>query len=126
MKLPPYIYIVPQAGLEGAGLIESTMPPYCLGKVVKFRKELDYITFLKRHNMPVGKVKGYRVCILYAGTINDMSEGIGDFKLMQTLLDDMAEWYYDNRIKNEQPKFINLLRKGAGLFLSLIFFRSIN
>jgi len=120
VKFPTYVYIAPQQGVEGAGYVLMTKPPYCLGKIVTSKNEEDYEKFLKHHDLPVGKVTGYRVCIIYAGTLNDMTEGIGDLKIMQNMLDAMADWYFQNRIKEKTGKFFRFVKNAIGFFTLLI------
>ena len=37
MKLPNYLYIEPQAGMSGAGIIVSTKPPFMFANVWKYK-----------------------------------------------------------------------------------------
>lgn len=122
MKLPKYVYIAPQAGLDGNGVIMLTQSPYCLGKIVKSKEEDEYCEFLEHIKMPVGKVAGYRVCIIWAGTLNDFGTGTTDIENMQQVLDEMADWYLKNKINESNGKgFIRYLIKQLKMLFSLSF-----
>jgi len=107
MNLGHYVFIDSTPVFPGAGLILCTSSPHHIGKVLKLKRSSDYDDFLSKADYPVGKVDKYRVCILYAGTL---SGNASDLKPIQTILDDMADWYLENKIKRTPHGFKHLLR----------------
>lgn len=113
MQFNNYAFIAPQPGLEGTGFVLMTKAPYCIGKIVQFKTEEKYEAFLKHTHETIGRVTGYRICILYAGTLNDLTPGIDDLKLRKIMLDEMADWFFENRIKKMEGGFLRYMDSKA-------------
>lgn len=110
MVLPPFIFIDSAPEFPGAGLIMQTKPPYYMGKVLKCRSREEYERFVNETDYSFGRVEGYRICILFAGTPNNNAPAVIDTDQFKPLLDEMAAWYLDNKIRKKPYGFMRFLK----------------
>jgi hypothetical protein len=107
MNLPPYVFIMSNDDLPGAGYILQTQEPYYIGRVVKI-PEGGELAILEHNNVnnPLvhSQIPNYGILITFAGTINGnqvrVQEGSKEEwrKNLQKIYDGMADYFYRSRI----------------------------
>lgn len=109
MQLPPYIYVNATNEIPGAGIVIMTSPPCYVGKVLKIKNKAAYDSFISSAEFPVGILEHYRICVLIAGTWNN-EYPVGTDHEVQLVVNEMADWYYQNKIANKPHGFLDFLK----------------
>jgi hypothetical protein len=107
MKLPEFVFIVPNKGEEsmGSGFILHTKQPFELGRVIKLAPSPFSIAEYKNKFNPLimAEVDGFSIVISYAGNLfgNRVQVSGPDWeKELQLIFDKMANYFYKEKILN--------------------------
>ena len=108
MKLPNYLYIEPQAGMSGAGIIVSTRPPFMFANVWKYKSgEEDRMASLlsKNEANTAFRIDGYRIVLTFAGCW--LNGQVLSRVSQSEQLQEMGNFYYSEKLEGkEKLKFL--------------------
>jgi hypothetical protein len=106
MNLPEYVFVYPASDLPGAGIILRTKEPMFFGRVLKFKREDEYLTDVAQYNgVARSNVKGYTIDIIYGGCLTKVAFDVNTKNLIETVIDEMANYYLREKIQTEPHKF---------------------
>jgi hypothetical protein len=107
MKLPEYVFIVPEKNNPemGSGFILRTKQPFELGRVIKLAPSPFSIAEYKNKFNPLimAEVDGYSIAISYAGNLagNRVTVSGQNWESeLQKIFDKMADYFYNEKIVN--------------------------
>lgn len=101
-KLPDFLFSSNETALPGVRLIFYTRPPYYIGKVLSFKSEIEYNSFVNKwvNTTDFGvftKIDGYRIVILYFGTLMPTNRNIKQQEI-EAIFNNMANLFYKEKI----------------------------
>lgn len=95
-ELPKYAFLESEE-IEGRKII-CLEPPYFVANVRTFKRDDEYISgFLEdmaQERYPIAKVKGYTIILTMWTSLQPCRDG----ELQQSALNEMAEWFYTERV----------------------------
>jgi hypothetical protein len=100
--LPRFIYGQGQENELGAGVIIINQEPPYVGQVILFNNVLTMQQQLRKtESVAYSVITGYCIAVIYRGILgkgNRISGIPSDIAHAQSVIDEMANWYYESRI----------------------------
>lgn len=99
LTLHDFVFLEDGRDNAGHNIILCTNPPFIYSKVWNFRSAEEFDSFMQRHDAAM--ITGYRIAVTYEGALDYGGNTLD----IQYMLCEMADFYYDQRIKDNLNRY---------------------